>query len=73
MIVSNVKELMERRSITYVSLQETTGLDSKTITRARGELIRECRLSTLETIARALQVRIVDLFDEIFPESEAVS
>ena len=71
MIVSNVKELMEKKSITYILLQEATGLDSKTITRARGELIRECRLSTLEIIAKALQVRIVDLFEEVFPESGA--
>lgn len=73
MIVSNVKELMEKRDVTYAVLQETTGLDSKTITRARGELIRECRLSTLETIARALHVRIIDLFYEILPDGETVS
>ena len=69
MIVSNVKKLMEKKAITYVMLQEATGLDSKTITRARGELICECRLSTLETIAIALRVRIAELFDEVFPES----
>lgn len=73
MIVSNVKELMEKRAVTYATLQEATGLDSKTITRARGELIRECRLSTLETIARALHVRIIDLFDEVLPDGEAAS
>lgn len=73
MIVSKVKELMEKQSVTYVMLQEATGLDSKTITRARGELIRECRLSTLEIIARALQVGIVDLFEEKFPKNEAAN
>ena len=66
MIVSKVKYQMEKKSMTYEALQQITGLDSKTITRARGELISECRLSTLESIARALQIRIVDLFEEEF-------
>lgn len=73
MIVSKVRHQMELKSMTYEALQQKTGLDSKTITRARGELIRECRLSTLEIIARALQVGIVDLFREEFPERETTS
>lgn len=70
MIVSRVKYQMEKKSMTYEALQQITGLDSKTITRARGELIRECRLSTLEAIARALQLKIVDLFEEEFIDVE---
>lgn len=65
MIISNVKKLMEEAGMTYAELQNITGLDSKTITRARGALICECKLSTLEKIARALNVKIVDLFVDL--------
>ena len=64
MIASNIKEIMEDKGVTYVELERLTGLTNLTITRARSELIRECKLSTLETIARALDVRIYDLFDD---------
>ncbi len=64
MIKSNVKELMEAKGVTYVMLEEKTKLSSQTITRARGDMIRECRLSTLELIAKALDVKIRDLFSE---------
>jgi DNA-binding Xre family transcriptional regulator len=55
---------MEKRKVTYAALEKMTGLSSQTITRARGELIRECRLSTLESIAKALGVSISELFEE---------
>lgn len=64
MIKSRIKEVMRERGMTYASLEQKTGLSSQTITRARGEMIRECRLSTLELIAHALDVRITDLFAE---------
>lgn len=64
MIRSNLKEIMERLDITYKQLEEKTGISSQTITRARGEMISECRLSTLETIAKALGVTTKDLYDE---------
>lgn len=64
MIKSNIKALMEEKGITYAVLEKATGFSSQTITRARGEMIRECRLSTLEAIAKALGVRICDLFEE---------
>lgn len=64
MIKSNLKEIMERLDITYKQLEEKTGISSQTITRARGEMISECRLSTLETIAKALGVTTKDLYDE---------
>lgn len=64
MIVSNIKEIMEDKGVTYVELERRTGLTNLTITRARNELIRECKLSTLEAIAKALGVRIYDLFDD---------
>ena len=68
MVKSKVKELMEEKGVTYVMLEKATGFSSQTITRARGEMIRECRLSTLEAIANALGVKICDLFDQ--PEDE---
>ncbi|MCD7982755.1 MAG: helix-turn-helix transcriptional regulator [Desulfovibrio sp.] len=64
MIKSNLKEIMERLDVTYKQLEEKTGVSSQTITRARGEMISECRLSTLETIAKALGVTTKDLYDE---------
>ena len=63
-VKSRIKELMEEKGITYTMLEDVTGLSSQTITRARGDLIIECRLSTLETIARALEVNISELFVE---------
>lgn len=44
---------------------EATHLSNQTINRARGPLIRECRLSTLEAIAGALGVKVKDLFEEV--------
>ncbi len=64
MIKSRVKELMEQKGITYVMLESQTGLSNQTITRARNEFINECRISTLEAIAKALGVKVKDLFDE---------
>ena len=64
MIKSNLKEIMERLDVTYKQLEEKTGVSSQTITRARGEMISECRLSTLETIAKAVGVSTKDLYDE---------
>ena len=64
MIKSNLKEIMERLDVTYKQLEEKTGVSSQTITRASGEMISECRLSTLETIAKALGVSTKDLYDE---------
>ena len=64
MIKSNLKEIMERLDVTYKQLEEITGVSSQTITRARGDMISECRLSTLEVIAKALGVATKDLYDE---------
>lgn len=73
MIKSNLKEIMERLDITYKQLEEKTGISSQTITRARGEMISECRLSTLETIAKALGVTTKDLYDEVNPKDCGVT
>ena len=65
MIFSKVRSVMEERGMTYRTLKDKTGLSLPTIERARGPLIRECRLSTLEAIARALGCGVKDLFDEV--------
>ena len=65
MIVSNLKILMKEKNVTVRALQDQTGRALETLQRARGPLIRECRLSTLEAIAGALGVKVKDLFQEV--------
>ena len=65
MIKSNIRQLMEEKKITIRVLLDEIGISSQTINRARGPLIRECRLSTLEAIAGALDVKVKDLFEEV--------
>lgn len=64
MIRSNLPKIMEERKITYRQLAELSGVAGQTINRARGELIYECRLSTLDALAKVLGVGIKDLFEE---------
>ena len=64
MIVSNVKKLMEKKGLTIRGMIEITGLADVTILRARRDQIAKCRLETLEIIARCLNCKIKDLFDE---------
>lgn len=45
-------------------LAADSGIAIETIRRARGSEIRFCRLETLEAIAEALGIRIIDLFEE---------
>ena len=65
MIASNLKILMKEKKVTVRALQEQRGRALETLQRARGPLIRECRLSTLEAIAGALGVKVKDLFEEV--------
>lgn len=65
MIVSNIKVIMKEKSKTILALADEARLAKQSIDRARGPLIRECRLSTLEAIAGALGVKVKDLFDEV--------
>lgn len=64
MIVSKVRELMEAKDKTIAALADETGLAMETVKRARDARISQCRVETLEAIARALGVRVVDLFEE---------
>lgn len=62
MIQSNVKTLMEQRSISLKKMVRETGLAEMTLIRARREQIGACRLDTLLVIASYLGCRIEDLF-----------
>ena len=64
MITSNVQKIMEKKGVTIRRLVEKTGLSDVTILRARKELIAQCRLATLETIALSLDCKVKDLFEE---------
>jgi lambda repressor-like predicted transcriptional regulator len=64
MLISRVKEKMEERGKTVLSLSVETQLATETIMRARDHRIRLCKLETLEVIAQALGVAVKDLFEE---------
>lgn len=64
LIISKIKELMKDQKVTIKDLQSRTGLSGETLLRARDERFVKCRVETLEVIAKALGVRLVDLFEE---------
>ena len=64
MVKSNLSKLMKEKKLTYRRLSELSGIAGETINRARGILIYECKLSTLDALAKVLDVKIKDLFDE---------
>lgn len=69
MIVSKVKKIMEEKGVTLKQLVQMTGLAEETIMRTRRgggrKQLASCQLMTLEIIAKALGVKIKDLFDEV--------
>jgi DNA-binding Xre family transcriptional regulator len=66
MFTSNIKEIMGNKKVSIRKLVETTGLSSKTITKARQDSgISECRLSTLGRIAASLGVKTKRLYGEV--------
>jgi DNA-binding Xre family transcriptional regulator len=64
MLISNVKKIMEDKGITIRAMVVKTGISDKTILRARCSRINECRVYTLEAIAKSLDCKVKDLFDE---------
>ena len=64
MIKSQVKKIMLAKNVTMAHLANDAGIAVETIRRARGDEIRLCRLETLEAIAKALRVKIKDLYKE---------
>lgn len=73
MLISNIRKIMKEKNITMESLSTMTGLSTRTIDRARGGLISECKLSTLGRIATALGVPMKTLFDGEWEEDEIVA
>jgi DNA-binding Xre family transcriptional regulator len=56
---------MAQKGITIAQLTELSKLSSDTISRVRRtQKIGECRLHTLEKIAKALKCKVKDLFEE---------
>ena len=67
MIKTNLPKLMENSDTktTIRALEAKTGLAQTTIVRARTDSgMAGCSLSTLERIARALEVSVHDLFED---------
>ena len=76
MVTSNVNRIMKRKKMTIRSLAAESGLSDRTILRARSSQIVQCRLYTLQTIARLLECQVKDLFEEIVrqrPEPEPLN
>jgi DNA-binding Xre family transcriptional regulator len=65
MITSNLKYIMTRQGVTISKLVELSRLSPDTIARVRRtKKIGECKLNTLEKIAKALGCKVKDLFEE---------
>jgi DNA-binding Xre family transcriptional regulator len=65
MITSNLKYIMDQKRITISKLVELSGVSDHTILRVRRtQRIGECKLNTLEKIAKALKCKTKDLFEE---------
>lgn len=64
MITSNVKKIMDDKGITIRAMVALSGLSDKTILRARSEHIVECRLYTLQSLAKCLGCSVKKLFEE---------
>ncbi len=69
MIQSNIKKIMRAKKMTIQELAAQTGLAVETIQRTRRDKrpdqFAACRLTTLEAIAKSLDVKIKDLFEEL--------
>ncbi len=61
---SNIPRLMKEKGVTFYELVDQTGLSKETITRARkDDKIQSCTLTTLQKIARVLEVQTADLYE----------
>lgn len=64
MLTSKLTDVMEDKGMTVLALADKAGISTRTVMRARGDLIGRCTLDTLATIAEALGVKMKDLFEE---------
>jgi len=71
MLTSNVKKIMDSKSLRIKPFAEKHGFSHLTIIAAR-DRIETCKLGTLERVARALCVSVHDLFDDDLRTSESL-
>ena len=60
---SNLVQIMSEKGITIRTLVAQTGISSATIQKARDHRIANCRLETLNKIAKALGVSLLDILE----------
>lgn len=60
---SNIPKIMAEKNMTYDDLQFAADIAPLTVARARDHRIAKCTLTTLEKIAKALNVDVHSLFD----------
>ena len=58
---SNLVRIMTEKGLTIRALVEQTGISSATIQKARDHRIINCRLETLNKIAKTLGVSLLDI------------
>lgn len=64
-IISNLKEIMKKKRVTYEELQFRSKVAPDTVARACDERIASCKLATLEKLAVALDVEVTQLFRHV--------
>ena len=64
MLTSKLTEIMDDKGLTVLALADKAGISTRTVMRARGDLIGRCTLDTLATMATALGVKVKELFTE---------
>jgi len=66
MLRSKIDDLLWQKRLKVKDLVEQSGLARETIFRARkDDTFLSCNMRTLEIIARALDVKVKDLFEEV--------
>ncbi len=68
MLRNNLRAVMESRGISFRDLERLSGVSLRTIHKARQDgqgNIESCTLSTLGALAKALNVNVKDLFEEV--------
>ncbi|GLI36181.1 hypothetical protein DAMNIGENAA_36140 [Desulforhabdus amnigena] len=61
---SKLKSVMKEKKVTVRELQKMSGVSLQTITKACDERINTCSVRSIYSIAKALEVSIVDLIEE---------
>lgn len=60
--ISNLGPIMKEKGLTYEELQFQSQVAPDTVARARDNRIATCKLLTLEKLAKALNVKVDDLY-----------